>query len=203
MRSSYVRPSSGLLTRRTLLRLGVLGGAGLAGGLARLARAQTPGAPRELVVALSGDLSTFDPAFVVQTVDISINFNIFDTLTARHADLKLHPQLATEWKSLADTTWQFKLRRGVRFHNGDPLTARDVKFSIERTYDPAANTRVATALSTIDRIETPDDYTVTFITKRPDPLLPARLSMLGGQIIPAPGMQRPNDEGRTGPGQYL
>jgi len=137
-----------------------------------------------LVVGLSGDLSTFDPGFVVQTVDISINFNIFDTLTARHADLKLHPQLAAEWKSLGATTWQFKLRRGARFHNGDPLTARDVKFSIERTYDPAANTRVATALATIDRIETPDDSTVTVITKRPDPLLPARLSMLGGQVIP-------------------
>jgi peptide/nickel transport system substrate-binding protein len=184
VRSIRVRPPSGL-TRRDLLRLGALGAAGLAGALPRPAKAQTAAAPRDLVVGLSGDLSTFDPGFVVQTVDISINFNIFDTLTTRHADLKLHPQLATEWKNLSDTTWQVKLRRGVRFHNGDPLTARDVKFSIERTYDPAANTRVATALSTIDRIETPDDYTVTFITKRPDPLLPARFSIVGGQIIPA------------------
>ena len=185
MRSSCAPPSSSSLTRRGLLRLGALGATGLAGALPRLARAQTVAGPKDLVVGLSGDLSTFDPAFVVQTVDISINFNIFDTLTARHADLKLHPQLATEWKSLSDTSWQFKLRRGVRFHNGDPLTARDVKFSIERTYDPVANTRVATALNTIDRIETPDDYTVSFITKRPDPLLPARLSIVGGQIIPA------------------
>jgi peptide/nickel transport system substrate-binding protein len=169
-----------MLTRRRFLGL-----VALAGGLPRRAAAQSPAAAKELVIGLSGDLSTFDPGFVVQTVDISINFNIFDTLTARHADLKLHPRLATEWKSLGETAWQFKLRRGVKFHNGDPLTARDVKFSIERTYDPAANTRVATALATIDRIETPDDYTVTFVTKRPDPLLPARLTTLGGQIVPA------------------
>jgi peptide/nickel transport system substrate-binding protein len=184
MRSRLVRTRPGSLTRRQLLRLGALAGAGLAARSPLRALAQSPAGTKELVVGLSGDLSTFDPGFVVQTVDISINFNIFDTLTARHADLKLHPRLATDWKPLGETAWQFKLRRGVTFHNGDPLTAKDVKFSIERTYDPAANTRVATALATIDRVETPDDHTVTFITKRPDPLLPARLSTLGGQIIP-------------------
>src|SRR5262245_10653783 len=108
VRSNSVRPASSGLTRRNLLRLSALGAAGLAGALPRRARARTAAGPKDLVIGLSGDLSTFDPGFVVQTVDISINFNIFDTLTARHADLKLLPQLASEWKNLSDTTWQVK-----------------------------------------------------------------------------------------------
>jgi peptide/nickel transport system substrate-binding protein len=72
----------------------------------------------------------------------------------------------------------------VKFHNGDPLTSADVKFSIERTYDPEAKTFVATVFTTIDKIETPDELTVRFITKKPDPLLPARLGFYGGQILP-------------------
>ena len=55
---------------------------------------------------------------------------------SRHPDGKLYPGLATEWKLTAPTTWTFKLRRGVKFHNGDPLSAADAKWSIERTCDP-------------------------------------------------------------------
>src|SRR5262249_56034393 len=64
------------------------------------------------------------------------------------------------------------------------FASADAKFSIERTYDPAAKTMVATALSTIDRIEAPDPLTLVIYTKKPDPLLPARLAFYGGQIVP-------------------
>ena len=74
---------------------------------------------------------------------------------SRHPDQKLHPALATEWKATGPTTWAFKLRQGVKWHNGDPFTSADAKFSIERTYDPAAKTMVATVFTTIDRIEAP------------------------------------------------
>ena len=80
--------------------------------------------------------------------------------------------------------WTFKLRPGVKFHNGDPFTSADVKFSIERSYDPALKTLVASILTTIDRIETPDPLTAVIHTKKPDPLLPARLAFYAGQIIP-------------------
>jgi peptide/nickel transport system substrate-binding protein len=173
------------VTRRELLKgAAVLGAAGMvpAVGL-RDAQAQTT-QKKELVTAQGGDISKFDPHFSTNSNEIRVSFNLFDNLTSRHPDGKLYPGLATEWKLQNQTTWTFKLRQGVKFHNGDPFTSADAKWSIERTYDPAAKTMVATALTTIDRIEAPDPYTLVVHTKKPDPLLPARLAFYGGQIVP-------------------
>ena len=71
------------------------------------------------------------------------------------------PPLATEWKLVNPTTWQFKLRPNVKFHNGDRLTSADVKFSYERSYDPNAKVITKSVLNTIERIETPDPLTVS------------------------------------------
>jgi peptide/nickel transport system substrate-binding protein len=116
--------------------------------------------------------------------DIAVTFNLFDNLLSRHRDGKLYPSLAVEWKLVNPTTWQFKLRPNVKFHNGDPFTAADVKFSYERSYDPNARTNVKSVLNTIDRIETPDSLTVNIITKKPDPLFAARTAYYAGQIMP-------------------
>jgi peptide/nickel transport system substrate-binding protein len=175
----------GHVTRRELLK-----GAAAAGAAGVLVHAVPEGASaqstqkRELVLAQGGDVSKFDPHFSTSSNDIRVSFNLFDNLTSRHPDGKLYPGLATEWKLQGQTTWQFKLRPGVKWHNGDPFTSEDAKFSIERTYDPAAKTMVATALSTIDHVEAPDPTTLVVHTKKPDPLLPARLGFYGGQIVP-------------------
>ena len=173
------------LTRRELLRgAAALGAAGaVPGALAGHAHAQTT-QKRELVIAQGGDISKLDPHFSTSSNDIRVSFNLFDNLTSRHPDGKLHPGLATEWKMQGQTTWTFKLRQGVKWHNGDPFTAADAKFSIERTYDPGVKTMVATALSTIERIEAPEAGTLLIHTKKPDPLLPGRLAFYGGQIVP-------------------
>jgi peptide/nickel transport system substrate-binding protein len=174
------------LSRRQFLEH-VAAGAVAAGSLLdvapRRAAAQST-QKRELVVAQGGDISRLDPHFSTSSNDIRVSFNVFDNLTARHPDGKLQPGLATEWKLVAPTTYQFKLRSGVRFHNGDPFTATDAKWSLERTYDPSVKTMVATVFTTIDRIEAPDPATLVIHTKKPDPLLPARLAFYGGQIVP-------------------
>ncbi|HEY3067874.1 MAG TPA: ABC transporter substrate-binding protein [Methylomirabilota bacterium] len=173
------------LTRRDLLK----GTIALGGGTAVLhvgagaARGQTT-QKRELAFAQGGDISKFDPHFSTSSNDIRVSFNLFDNLVSRYPDGKLHPGLATEWKVTAPTTYTFKLRQGVRWHNGDPFTSADAKYSIERTYDPAAKTMVATVFGTIDRIEAPDASTLVIHTKKPDPLLAARLAFYGGQIVP-------------------
>src|SRR6267378_4198226 len=155
------------VTRRDVLKgaaaLGVAGA--LPQALPRVARAQTT-QKRELVVAQGGDIAKFDPHFSTSSNDIRWSFNVFDNLTSRHPDGKLHPGLATDWKLQGQSQWAFKLRQGVKFHNGDPFTSADAKYSIERTYDPAAKTMVATALSTIDRIEAPDPYTLVIVPKK-------------------------------------
>jgi peptide/nickel transport system substrate-binding protein len=170
------------LTRRDVLKAAMA--TGVAAALPeRAAQAQTT-QKKELVTAQGGDVARFDPHFSTSSNDIRVSFNLFDNLTSRHPDGKLYPGLATDWKLTDPTTWTFRLRPGVKFHNGDPFTAADAKFSIERTYDPAVKTMVATALSTIDRIEAPDAHTLVIHTKKPDPLLPARLAFYGGQIVP-------------------
>jgi peptide/nickel transport system substrate-binding protein len=169
------------ITRRDLLKGALVAGA--AAALPDGAQAQTT-QKKELVSAQGGDIARFDPHFSTSSNDIRVSFNLFDNLTSRHPDGKLYPGLATEWKLTDPTTWTFKLRHGVKFHNGEPFTAADAKFSIERTYDPAVKTMVATALSTIERIEAPDPYSLVIRTKKPDPLLPARLGFYGGQIVP-------------------
>jgi peptide/nickel transport system substrate-binding protein len=173
------------LTRRDLLKgaaaLGAAAAVPLTAGGAALAQTTQK---KELVTAQAGDISKFDPHFSTSSNDIRVSFNVYDNLTSRHPDGKLYPGLATEWKLDGQTTWRFKLRQGVKFHNGDAFTSADAKFSIERTYDPAAKTMVATALATIDRIEVPDPFTLVIHTKKPDPLLPGRLAFYGGQIVP-------------------
>ena len=173
------------VTRRDLLKGAALAGAAAAlpGGLARPAAAQTT-QKRELVVAQGGDIASLDPHMSTSSNDIRISFNVFDNLTSRRPDGKLVTGLATEWKIQGQQAWAFKLRQGVKWHNGDPFTSADVKYSIERTYDPAAKTRVSTVLTTIEKIEAPDPSTVVIHTKKPDPLLPARLGFYAGQIVP-------------------
>jgi peptide/nickel transport system substrate-binding protein len=177
----------GRITRRGFLAraTGLLGSLAAAEELlARVAGAQTA-AKTDLVVAQSGDISKLDPHLATGIWAIPITFNLYDLLTHRRPDGRLAPGLATEWKLLSPTIWQFKLRPGAKFHNGEPLTASDVKFSIDRTYDPNVKvSSVRTTFLTVDRIEAPDPLTVLFHTKQPDPLMPARLAFYGGHIMP-------------------
>src|SRR5215467_694179 len=134
------------MTRRELLA-----GAAAAGAIAALpgsAQAQTT-QKRELVIAQGGDIAFFDPHMSTSSNDIRVSLNLYDNLLSRHPDGKLYPGLATEWKLTAPTTWTFKIRSGVKFHNGDPFSAADARWSLERTRDP--KTRVSTILTTIDR----------------------------------------------------
>src|SRR5262249_34094703 len=183
-------------TRRDLLKgTAALGAAAtLSNVRARSAQAQTT-QKKELISAQAGDIAKFDPHFSTSSNDIRVSLNLFDNLTSRHPDGKLYPGLATEWKLDGQTTWRFKLRPGVKFHNGDPFTSADAKWSIERTYDPNAKTMVATVLTTIDRIEAPDPTTLVIHTKKPDPLLPARLAFYGGQTVPKKHVESAGNDG--------
>ena len=130
--------------------------------------------PPTIVIAQGVDASTLDPIKSSVTTDTNVQIQLFDTLAKRTADgNSLVPQLATSWKRTAPTVWEFALRRGVTFSNGDPFTSADVKFTVEKILDPAFKSQQVPRVDTIVRVETPGPYTVRFITKRPTPLPPA------------------------------
>ena len=67
------------------------------------------------------------------------DFNMYEPLIRRDRNLKLEPALATEWANVNPSTWRFKLRRGVKFHDGTPLTVEDVLFSFQRAGAPGSD----------------------------------------------------------------
>ncbi|MGZ5650550.1 MAG: ABC transporter substrate-binding protein [Usitatibacter sp.] len=116
-----------------------------------------------------GDYLSADPHAQNEGLNNNLNDEIFERLTTRDKNLKLIPSLATSWEARTPTVWRFNLRRGVTFHDGTPLTAGDVVFSIERAQLPSSNFKVfATPIGKARRI---DDYTVEIETPAPSPVL--------------------------------
>jgi peptide/nickel transport system substrate-binding protein len=168
---------------RPLAALGVAALLVVASGAGTVARAQPPDA---LVVAQGVDMQTGDPHRTTHTHAINVLANMYDTLIGRDATLALRPGLALSWRAVDATTWEFKLRQGVKFHNGEPFNAQAVKFSFERMLDPKTKWPGAGALKLIKSVTVVDDATVRFATERPWPLLPRFLGYYG-MIVP-PGL---------------
>lgn len=82
--------------------------------------------------------------------------------TINSATNEIEPQIAESWEQKDDKTYVFKIRQGIKFHDGSDLTAEDVKFSLERAIASAA---VSYVVDFIDTVEVNDDYTVTITTK--------------------------------------
>jgi peptide/nickel transport system substrate-binding protein len=86
----------------------------------------------DLRIGLSADVTSLDPHFLAAQPNLTVGRHIFDSLTHVDQRARIIPGLAESWRALDATTWEFKLRRGVRFHDGTELTAHDVAFSLER-----------------------------------------------------------------------
>jgi peptide/nickel transport system substrate-binding protein len=141
-------------------------------------------APDTLVVAQGVDMQTGDPHKTTLTHAVNVLANIYDTLVWRDASLALRPGLALSWRAVDATTWEFKLRPGVKFHNGEPFNAQVVKFSFERMLDPKTRWPGAGALRLIKSVTAVDDLTVRFATERPWPLMPRFLGYYGMSVPP-------------------
>jgi peptide/nickel transport system substrate-binding protein len=90
---------------------------------------------RQIVVAIPAFPDTLTPGFSSFT-SLTMSFQTMDPLFLRDEEGKILPGLATEWRAVTDTTWRVKLREGVRFHDGTPFTAEDVKGTIDYVLDP-------------------------------------------------------------------
>jgi peptide/nickel transport system substrate-binding protein len=147
-----------------------------------------------LTVAINGQPANLQPQQPVGRLNELVDALIFDSLTTRDPQGKLVPALAESWKRIDDTTWEFKLRSGVKFHNGDPLTSDDVKFSYEQlVLAEAAKSPHLTFLQTIKEVKVVDPTTFQILTKQPDVLLPSRVFDLYGSIVPMKYYQQVGD----------
>ena len=123
-----------------------------------------------------GDMQTTDPHSQNEVMTNSLNSQVYETLTRRMKDMSMGPSLATEWTQVSPTVWRFKLRPGVKFHDGTPFAAEDVVFSMQRLRDDNSPQRVyANAVGIPKAI---DPLTVEFTLDKPNPIVPELLGNL-------------------------
>lgn len=166
----------------------VLVAAGLLGAAVQ-AEAQ---AKDTLVVALVSHPPTLDPHMHFERVGILVNINMFDSLLHKTAKLAYEPSLATSWKALSDTVWEFKLRHGVKFHNGETMTAEDVKYSFERVLDPKKKSPQYGNVRAIKEVRITAPDTIQLVTDKPFPLLLERLVFF--PIVPKKHVEKVGDQ---------
>jgi peptide/nickel transport system substrate-binding protein len=136
----------------------------------------TPSDPatRAVRVSQGSDVLSMDPYAHHESPTFAVHRNIFDPLTDMDADYAVVPALATAWETESPTSWLFHLRESVSFHDGQPFTADDAAFSIDRALnDPRS--RVAPEIQTIAAVEVVDPLTLRIRTRVPDAILPLRL----------------------------
>ena len=144
----------------------LLKGALLAGALALGVATMTPPAlAADAKIGIRAETASVDPHFSYQAPNKAAVTNIFDTLIVRDKDLKLTPALATEWGKVDPTTWEFKLRPNVTWHDGQPFTADDVIFTLERAgkvpNSPAPFTQFLSQIASVEKV---DDLTLRIHT---------------------------------------
>ena len=157
--------------------VGFLGLAGLVMLTPVAAAAQTR--DDTVVYGIQSDVTNWDPTNSVLRESIILGYHVFDHLAARELKTaKVGPSLALSWKTLDASTWEVKLRPGVKFHDGTPFTAKDVKATFERVLDEK-NKLAGTGRSNhakIKSVEVIDDLTVRFRIDGPYPLFVERLT---------------------------
>lgn len=152
----------------------------------------------DLVIAVQKNPATLEPLRENSNMAMRVVYNVFDTLLEyEYPSFKIVPSLATEWKRIDDKTLEFKLRQGVKFHNGDEFNAKDVLFTFgaERMYDkqkPGYGNAVM-FFGGIDKIEAIDDFTVRVTAKKSDPVLEHRFASYMGQILSKKDFEQAGD----------
>src|SRR6476469_2724341 len=121
---------------------------------------------QNLVLGTKLELNTLDPHFFSAFPTNSSMEYFFDKLVDYDADLRIKPSLATGWTVIDERTWEFQLRRDVRFHDGSPFTADDVIFTIERIPNvPNSPNSFAQFTRGIESVKKVDDNTIVIRTK--------------------------------------
>ncbi|AWJ94947.1 peptide ABC transporter substrate-binding protein (plasmid) [Azospirillum baldaniorum] len=148
--------------------------------LALLAAAPTPSQAATLTVGTSAEPSALDPHYHNLGPNTRARKHVFESLVSMDAKMRLQPELAESWRAIDETTWEFKLRKGVKFHDGTEFTAQDFVYTVCRIPNVANSPSSFTVYTKgIAGIEAPDPHTLIIKTGKPYPLLPVELSTFG------------------------
>jgi peptide/nickel transport system substrate-binding protein len=126
-------------------------------------------------IANQGDALSLDPHSLNESLQLSVDSNVYETLVGRNKDLSLAPLLATSWKQTSPDVWRFELRKGVHFHDGTPFTADDVVFSFARAQGDGSDMKAT--LNEIKAVRKVNDYAIEIETTGPFPILPDVISL--------------------------
>ena len=136
-------------------------------------------AAANLTIGLGTDVTAVDPHYHNLTPNNNVANHLYGYLVERNEKSQMIPGLATEWKAIDPTTWEFKLRKGVKFHDGSEFTAADVVASIERVPKVQNSPSPFTAYTKqITKIDVVDPYTIRFKTAQPYPLMPSDMTQV-------------------------
>ncbi|MDO4519354.1 MAG: ABC transporter substrate-binding protein [Eubacteriales bacterium] len=137
-----------------------------------------------LVAAMSSDATNMDPSAVCNVYSSMVHQQIFDRLIDVAEDGTVTPKIAESYEVSEDgLTYTFKIRQGIKFHDGSDLTAKDVEYSLKRAATSAAVAHIYGDIDP-DSFNVPDDYTVSFTLKNPNAGIIAGLAHTGGSIVP-------------------
>jgi peptide/nickel transport system substrate-binding protein len=158
-----------------------------------------------LVVGQGADPVSLDPHATNDQPSSRVARQIYETLVLQTEDLELQPGLATSWDQVDDLTFEFTLKQGVKFHNGEELKASDVKFTLERALTSAF---IGHIVGRISAVEVVDDYTVRVITATPFAPLLTHLAhpatgILNQKAVEAAGEDYGENPVGTGPFKFV
>ena len=163
----------------------------------------------ELIVAQGATRTTMDPQGQNDQPSAQVRAMIYDTLLFQTEDMEIEPGLAHDWEQIDDVTWEFYLREGVYFHNGEELTAQDVKFTYERLIDPEEASPSGFILEILREIEVVDDYTIRLHLEEPFVPLLSHLTHTSTSILNQTAVEEAGEDYGTivvvgsGPYEYV
>ncbi|PWC27782.1 ABC transporter substrate-binding protein [Teichococcus aestuarii] len=138
-----------------------------------------PAQAQTLNIGIGGAVTSADPHFYNAAPNHALAMHVFDYLVGRDANAQPYPMLAESWRAVEPTLWEFKLRSGVKWHDGRDFTADDVAFSIARAPNvPNSPGGMGGFVRAITKVEVVDPLTIRFHTAAPHPLLPVELGAI-------------------------
>lgn len=145
----------------------------------------------ELVIAFKGLPLTLMPHRRTEIITLSVQANLFEGLAGFDADMKIVPLLAASWENPDDRTWLFNLRPGVKFHDGSPLTAEDVVYSIRQAMDHPESA-LKSNCGQISALAATGSLSVKIVTRLPSPVLLHKLNTVF--ILPRRTLEQMGEE---------